>query len=405
MTRHPASPHRLPSRSWRSGSPAEAVTIEDLRAMALRRLPRFSAEYVEGGAEDERTLAGNRAVFDDCEYAPRVLRDVAAPDTGTTLFGTDQPLPLVIAPTGFNGLLWPDGDRVLARAAARAGIPFGQSTVSNATIAHIAGVAGLRHWFQLYCYGPDEVWQALVDTARDQGCEALVVTVDTPILGNREWDRRNFAGVDRLSLSARLDILRHPGWLWHTVLAEGRLPGFPNLEPFAPPGKRDLFGISAWTRANMRREMDWSMLRRIRDRWPRKLIVKGIQHLDDLRLAVDHGADAVVLSNHGGRQLDRARAPLRLVEPARAIVGPDFTLLVDSGFRRGADIAAAIALGADAVLLGRATLYGLAAGGAQGADKALAILAEELRRTLQILGVPRLRDLSTDIFTRRPAER
>jgi (S)-mandelate dehydrogenase len=394
-------PH--PSRRLRvRGGPAKAVTIADLQAMALRRLPRFSAEYLEGGAEDERALDWNRCAFDAYPMAPRVLRDISAVDLGTTVLGQPAALPMAIAPTGFNGLLWPDGDRALARAAARAGIPFGQSTVSNATIGHIAGVSGLRHWFQLYVYGPDTVWQALVDTAAAAGCEALVVTVDTPVLGNREWDRRNYAGVDRLTLSAKADILRHPEWLWRTVLRQGRLPGFPNLEPFAPTGQRDLFGISAWTRANMRTEMDWRLLARIRERWAGKLLIKGIQHLDDLRLAIDAGADGVVLSNHGGRQLDRAATPLHLIAPARAVTGPDFTILVDSGFRRGADIVTALALGANAVLTGRATLYGLAAGGMDGAARAIAILREEMHRTMQILGVTRVADLSPAIFARKP---
>lgn len=386
-------PRRLVSR----GGVARAQTIDDLRAMALRRLPRFSAEYLEGGAEGEHTLHGNRAAFGDYTVVHRVLRDIAAVDLGVDLWGRRMALPFGIAPTGFNGLLWPDGDRVLARAAADAGIPFGQSTVSNATIPHIARVPGLRHWFQLYCYGPDLVWETLVDTAAAQGCEALLVTVDTPVLGNRAWDRRNYAAPAQLSLSARLEALMHPGWLWRTILRPG-MPRFPALEPFAPPGKRDLFGVAAWTAANMRLEMDWAMLGRIRDRWPGKLMVKGVLHLDDLRAAMDAGADGVVLSNHGGRQLDRALAPLHQIAPARAMVGPGFPLLVDSGFRSGADIVMALALGADAVLTGRATLYGLAAGGAEGAARALAILASEARRTMQLLGVTRVSDLSPEIF-------
>lgn len=390
----PARPRR---RHVSHGGPDRAHTIEDLRMMALRRLPRFSAEYLEGGAEDEHALTGNRAAFDDFRLAPRVLRDISTVDLSTTLFGRPMALPFGIGPTGFNGLLWPDGDRALAQAAAEAGVPFGQSTVSNAPIASIAAVPGLRHWFQLYCYGPDEVWQSLVDTARDQGCEALIVTVDTPVIGNREWDRRNYAAPGRISWASKVDTLWHPGWLWRTILRPG-MPRFPNLEPFAPQGQQDLFGVASWSAANMRLEMDWAMLARIRARWPGKLLIKGVQHLDDLRLAVESGADGVVLSNHGGRQVDRAIAPLHLIAPARAAVGPEYPLLVDSGFRRGADVVMAVALGANAVLLGRSTAYGLAAGGQAGAARALAILTEETRRTLQLLGVTRLADLSPAIF-------
>jgi len=392
----------MPTRRHASRGPvARAETIDDLRAMALRRLPRFSAEYLEGGAEDERALHGNRSAFDDYTVVHRVLRDISTVDPGVDLWGRRMALPFAIAPTGFNGLLWPDGDRALALAAAGAGIPFGQSTVSNATIPHIAGVPGLRHWFQLYCYGPDPVWETLVDTAQAQGCEALVVTVDTPVLGNREWDRRNYAAPAQLSLSSRLDALCHPAWLWRTILRPG-MPRFPALEPFAPAGQRDLFGVASWTAANMRTEMDWAMLRRIRDRWPGKLILKGVLHPDDLRAGVDAGADAVVLSNHGGRQLDRSVTPLHMIAPARAVVGPGYPLLVDSGFRRGADIVVARALGADAVLMGRATLYGLAAGGQAGAARAIAILASEVRRALQLLGVTQMADLGPEIFSRRP---
>lgn len=392
------SPLTLPRRRhMASAPPARAQSIEDLRARALRRLPRFSAEYLEGGAEEERTLEGNRTAFDGYRLAPRVLRDISSADLSTTLFGRPMALPFGIGPTGFNGLLWPDGDRALARAAAEAGVPFGQSTVSNASIAHIAAVPGLRHWFQLYCYGPDSVWQSLLDTAQAQGCEALVVTVDTPVLGNREWDRRNYSDAGRISWSARLDAALHPGWLWRTILRPG-MPRFPNLEPFAPEGQRDLFGIAAWSSANMRLEMDWAMLARIRARWPGKLVVKGIQHIGDLRLAAETGADGVVLSNHGGRQVDRAVAPLHLIAPARAAMGPGYPILADSGFRRGSEVVMALALGADAVLLGRATAYGLAAAGQPGAARALAILAEEARRTMQLLGVTRVADLSPEIF-------
>ncbi|MDX5358248.1 MAG: alpha-hydroxy-acid oxidizing protein [Rhodobacterales bacterium] len=388
----------LPRRRHVSTGPvARAQSIEDLRAMALRRLPRFSAEYLEGGAEDERALTGNRAAFDDFRMAPRILRDISSVDLSTTLLGKPMALPFGIGPTGFNGLLWPDGDRALAAAAGAAGIPFGQSTVSNASIAHVASVPGLRHWFQLYCYGPDTVWQSLLDSAQAAGCEALVVTVDTPVIGNREWDRRNYAAPGAPSLSAKLDMLRHPGWLWRTIVQPG-MPRFPNLEPFAPEGQRDLFGVAAWTGANMRLEMDWAMLARIRAYWPGKLIIKGVQHIDDLRLAIEAGADGVVLSNHGGRQVDRAIAPLHLIAPARAATGPDFTILADSGFRRGADVVMALALGANAVLMGRTTAWGLAAGGQPGVARAIAILTEEIRRTMQLLGVTRVADLSPEIF-------
>ncbi|MFN8923927.1 MAG: alpha-hydroxy acid oxidase [Rhodospirillales bacterium] len=377
---------------------ARALTIADLRAIALRRLPRVSAEYLEGGAEEEITLAGNRRAFDARTFRPRVLVDVSRVDLARDLLGDRSALPFAIAPTGFNGLLWPRGDVALARAAAAAGIPCGQSTVSNASIADVAGAAaGLRHWFQLYVLGEDAVWRGLVAEAEARGSRALLVTVDTATHGNREWDKRNYLGGFTPTLAARIEMLRHPGWLRSILLKEG-WPRFVNLEPFVPGPKRDLYTVAAWSLANMRPATDWRTIEAIRAAWPRKLVVKGVQHPDDVRRARDAGADGVVLSNHGGRQLDRAAAPIRLVAEARALVGPDFSILVDSGFRRGTEIVQALALGADGVLLGRAMLYGLAAGGEAGVARAIAILAEEVRRTMALLGLTALDQLSPSVF-------
>jgi (S)-mandelate dehydrogenase len=388
-----------PRRSFAVGRDlARALTIADLRAMALARLPRVSAEYLEGGAEEEITLATNRRAFDDLAFQPRVLRDVSAMDLSRTLLGEPSALPFAIAPTGFNGLLWPRGDLALARAAAAAGIPCGQSTVSNATIADVAAAGdGLAHWFQLYVLGDDTVWRRLVAQAEASGCRALLVTVDTATHGNREWDRRNYSHGFTPSLASRIEMLRHPGWLWRILLREGR-PGFVNLEQFVPEGQRDLYSVARWSLAAMRPATDWNTIAAIRAAWPRKLVIKGVQHPDDVRRAVEVGADGVVLSNHGGRQLDRAAAPVRLIGRARAVAGPGFTILVDSGFRRGAEIVQALALGADGVLLGRAMLYGLAAGGEAGVARAIAILGEEVRRTLALLGLASCAALSPDVF-------
>lgn len=391
-----------PGRAFVAGrDPARALTIGDLRAMALRRLPRVSAEYVEGGAEGEVALAGNRRAFDDLSFRPRVLVDVARVDLSRDILGERSALPFAVAPTGFNGLLWPKGDLALARAAAAAGIPFGQSTVSNATIADVAAAApDLRHWFQLYVIGEEAVWRGLVAEAEARGCRALVVTVDGPVHGNREWDKRNYAGAFTPTLAARIEMLRHPGWLRAILMGDG-WPRFVNLEPFVPGPKRDLYTVAAWSIANLRPATDWRTLEAIRAAWPRKLVIKGIQHPDDLVRAREVGADGVVLSNHGGRQLDRAAPPIRLLPEARARVGRDFPILIDSGFRRGTEIVQALALGADGVLLGRAMLYGLAAGGEAGAARAIAILAEEVRRTMALLGVTTVDALTPEVFAPR----
>lgn len=388
---------RFPPRAHLGrGDLARAESIGDLRAMAMRRLPRFSAEYLEGGADEEKALERNRTAFDRWIFKPRVLRDQTQRDTGRTIFGRRSALPFAIAPTGFNGMLWHKGDLCLARAAAAAGIPFGQSTVSNVRVAEAAAIEGMRHWFQLYVFGPDEVWQELLRRADEAGSEAVLFTVDTHVVGNREWDRRNYARPLELTWRNKLDMLAHPTW-FAQVLGPG-IPKFANLEDFVPAAQRDAMGIARWVGANQRLDLDWNLVARLRAAWPRKLVLKGIQHEDDVRRAVDAGVDGIVLSNHGGRQMDRAVAPIELVAAARAIAGPDFCILVDSGFRRGTEIMQAIALGADAVLLGRATLYGLAAGGEAGVARAIEILRTEIDRNLALLGINAVDELNPDML-------
>jgi len=302
---------RFPRRAFQR-DPARAETIDDLRAIAMRRLPRFSAEYLEGGAEQEMTLRRNRESFDRHVFRPRVLRNVDNRDLGRTVFGRRMALPIAISPTGFNGMLWHEADLCLARAAAAAGIPFSQSTVSNIRVGDIGAVPGLRHWWQLYVFGPDEVWRGLVARADAAGCEALLLTVDTHVLGNREWDRRNYVRPLELSLRSKLDMLAHPTW-FAQVLGRG-LPRFLNLEEFVPEAQRGGFGIARWIGANQRESLDWDLVAEIRKAWPRKLVVKGIQNEEDVRLALKAGVDGIVLSNHGGRQLDRAPRLLLLDE-------------------------------------------------------------------------------------------
>jgi (S)-mandelate dehydrogenase len=386
-----------PQRAFYKGRDlARAQTIADLRAMAMQRLPRFSAEYLEGGAEEEITMRRNRSAFDAQVFKPRVVRDVSQRDLSRVVLGQKRSLPFAIGPTGFNGLLWDQGDHALARAAAKAGIAFGQSTTSNRSVEAFGDIPNLAHWFQLYLFGDDTIFPQIIAAADRAQCEALIVTVDSPVLGNREWDRRNYRlGLD-LSWSAKFDMLMHPGWMAR-ILRQG-FPPFPNLEPFIPAPDRNLFGVARWCAKHHRSAISWQNIATIRKLWPRKLIIKGVQHEDDLRMCIEAGADGVVLSNHGGRQLDRAVAPVELIAPARAVAGPNFTILVDSGFRRGTEIVQALALGADAVLLGRATLYGLAAGGEAGVTRAIEILATEIDRTIGMLGLTRVEDLSPAIF-------
>jgi (S)-mandelate dehydrogenase len=386
----------MPRRTRSTTGLERALSIADLRQMALQRLPRVNAEYLEGGAEDEHTLYGNRSAFDSLVFSPRVLRGVSSVDTGRTILGRRHPLPFGIAPTGFNGLLWHQGDHEIARAAAHANIPFSQSTVSNAAVADFAGVKGLRHWYQLYLYGDEGIWSQLIAQAAQAGCDVLMLTVDSPVHGHREWDRRNYRSGFSPTLSSKIDMMCHPRWMWQ-VMRHG-LPSFPNLAQFLPEHRRDLYSVAAWALANQVPGADWSTVARVRALWPGKLLIKGVGNVRDVCLAQDAGLDGVVISNHGGRQLDRSASPMNILLNARKSVGKDFTLLVDSGFRRGAEIIQALALGADAVLLGRATLYGLAAGGQAGVQRAIDLLAAEIARTLALLGVRSVDELDSEIF-------
>jgi (S)-mandelate dehydrogenase len=367
----------------------QALTVAELRAIAHRRLPSFVLEYVEGGAEDEVTLRRNRQAFDDIAFVWKTLTDVSRRDMSVEIFGKRQPMPLAIAPTGSAGLIAKRGDVALARAAAAAGIPFIQSTVSTLKVETVAAEAGGRHWMQLYMLRDRAVTEAIVARAAEAGCEALVLTTDTVVFGNREWDRRHYVRPDKLRFTSKLSVLTHPRWALAVLIPNG-VPVFENLVEFLPAGK----GNPVETRAFLVQQMDASITFRdiawLRRLWPRKLVVKGILDEADARRAADSGADGIVVSNHGGRQLDGAVAPIQVLPKIVAAVGGRVCVMIDGGFRRGTDVVKAVALGADLVLLGRATLYGLAAGGEAGAAHVLSILGEEIDRTIGILGATSL---------------
>lgn len=401
----PAVLGRTPWRRFYNGDDlARAVTIEDLRAMAHRRLPRFVLEYLEGGAEDEATLARNEAALAEWHFAHRSLIDVSRRDVSTLLFGKRMALPVAIAPTGLNALFWPHADLRLAEAAAAAGIPFAQSTMSNDPMEQVARVPGLRYWWQLYVFGPVDIHNKLIDRARDAGCEALIVTVDAQIFGNREWDERTTSDPKRLTWGAKFDVLRHPAWFAEGMLSHG-MPRFDNVIEFVPEDSRGFFDSAYWIRSQMDRALSWETVARIRERWPGKLILKGLLNVADIVRAAEQGIDAVAISNHGGRQLDWAVAPLDILPAARHAVGDRIALIVDGGIRRGTDIVKALVLGADAVFVGRAPLYGVAAGGRAGAGRALEILRTELDRDFGLLGVPSITKINADLLrsiARRP---
>ena len=383
-----------PRRRFYTGTNLDqAVTVEDLRAMAHRRLPGFVLEYLEAGGEDEAALARNIAALAEWRFLHRSLVDVSHRDVSTTLFGRKMTIPVIVAPTGLNELFWPHADLRLAEAAAEVGIPFAQSTMSNDGMSRVARVPRLRYWWQLYVFGPPEVRETLIERARNAGCEALIVTVDAQIYGNREWHKRTTAGPKSLSWSSKVDALMHPRWFARGMLTHG-MPRFENVIEFLPKDRRGFFDSAHWIRSQMDRALSWDTIARIRERWPRKLVIKGLLSVEDIARAAEIGADAVAISNHGGRQLDWAVAPLDLLPAARQAVGDRITILVDGGMRRGTDVIKALALGADAVLAGRAMLYGVAAAGKDGAKRALDILREEILRDLGLLGVPSIAELT-----------
>lgn len=371
----------------------DAINIEDLRAIAQRRLPRFVFTYVDGGAEDEVTLRGNREVFARLRLRPRTLVDVSARDVSTSLLGSPSALPVVVGPTGLNGLCWRDGDMELARAASRAGVPFAMSTVSMSLVEDIARAAPGRLWLQAYVFSERRITGALIRRALDAGFEGLVLTSDFPVAGKRERDwRTGLLPAQRFTLATKLDMLMHPRWL---ATVATRRPRFVNVERELPAGQ----DVNAFVGHGMfDPSFSWDDLRRYRELWPRKLLLKGLLRADDAERAVAAGVNGLVLSNHGGRQLDGAISAVEALPEIVRAVGGRAAILVDGGVRRGSDIAKAIALGAEGVILGRAPVYGLGAGGMAGVSRALEILADEFDRTLALTGCRSVAELSADLI-------
>ena len=373
---------------------ADALNIDELREIARRRVPRFAFDYVDGGSEDEQTLRGNRAAFERLRFRPRTLVDVSVRDTSTTILGESAAFPAVVGPTGLNGLQWPDGDAVIARAAAAAGLPFAMSTVSMSYIEDIAEATAGRLWLQAYVFRQREISDRLIDRAESGGCEAMIITSDFPMAGKRERDLRSgLLPNQEFPLRTTLDILMHPWWVLQVMR---RKPRFVNVERELGPGSN----VNSFVGHNMfDPSLDWDDLARFRDRWKRKLLLKGVLRADDAERAATIGVDGVWLSNHGGRQLDSAISAVEALPEVKAAVGQRVAVIVDGGVRRGADIAKAVALGAAAVALGRAPVYGLAAGGQAGAQHALHILRDEFDRTLALTGCRGVADLTPDLLT------
>jgi isopentenyl diphosphate isomerase/L-lactate dehydrogenase-like FMN-dependent dehydrogenase len=378
-------------------SVAKAYNIFDLRKMALKRVPKGLFEFVDRGTEDEVALRNNRAVFERIRLKPRTLVDVSKRSQEVTLFGKKHKMPLVIAPTGTAGLMWYEGEIALARAAAEAGIPFTLATGSMTAMEKVAEQAGGTLWFQLYMWPDRSLSHKLVERARAAGYEALVVTVDGVLPGNREYNLRSgFTIPFTFTRGNIIDVLLHPRWLIGVLGRYLLTTGMPRYQNY-PTDIKYRITAGPMGRSSMRNDsLNWDDLRALRKMWPHRLLVKGLLHPQDAVTAADCGADGVIVSNHGGRNLDTVISPIEALPEVVDAVGKRVTVLVDSGFRRGTDVAKALAMGAQAVMIGRSTLYGVAAGGEEGARRAISLFRGEIDRVIALLGCNTIGDLSTE---------
>jgi L-lactate dehydrogenase (cytochrome) len=369
-----------------------ALTIDDLRAIAKRRIPRAVFDYADGAAEEEISIARARQAFQDIEFHPSILRGTADVDTTCEVFGGPSALPFGIAPTGFTRLMQTEGEVAGASAAGAAGIPFSLSTVGTTSIEEVkaANPAG-RNWLQLYIMRDREISYGLARRAAAAGFDTLLFTVDTPVAGARLRDKRNgFSIPPKLTLSTVASAIPRPRW-WIDFLTTPKLQ-FASLTSTGGTVGQLIDGVFDPT-------ISFADLDAIRTLWPGKIVVKGVQTLEDARELADLGVTGIVLSNHGGRQLDRAPVPFHLLPTVAREVGKDLEIAIDTGVMCGADIVASVALGAKFVLVGRAYLYGLMAGGREGVDRAIAILRDQTERTMKLLGVAALNELTTSHVT------
>ena len=371
---------------------AKAASVADLRRLAQRRLPRGVFDYIDGGAEDERTLSDNVSAFANVSFRPRVLRGLSDVRIGSSILGNTLEYPLILAPTGFTRIADPQGELAVARSAARAGLPYTLSTLSTRSIEEVRSVSDGRLWFQVYAWRDRGLLKEMIDRAAAARFEALVLTVDTAVLGRRERDiRHGFSLPPTIGLKTIVDGVRHPSWTWSFIRSEpirfanviGREVG-----DGASPVRLSDYINTQFDSGLSWRDVDW-----LRSVWDGPVVLKGVQTVEDARLAVKVGVEAIALSNHGGRQLDGAPAILGLVAPVSDAVGGEIEIICDGGIRRGSDIVKAVALGASAAMAGRAYLYGLGAAGDMGVDRVLEWFRNDLIRTLNLIGVSSFEEL------------
>ncbi|MGI9613002.1 MAG: alpha-hydroxy acid oxidase [Acidimicrobiales bacterium] len=380
---------------------ARAADVGDLRRIAKRRLPAGVFDYIDGGAEDELSLERNVSGFRRLELRPRVLRDVAKIDTTTTILGKPRPLPLVLSPTGFTRIADPQGELAVARSAARLGIPYSLSTMGTRSIEEVASVSNGPLWFQVYTWKDRGLVKDLLARAADADYEAIILTVDTAVLGRRERDvRRGYTLPPKVGLDTILDGILHPSWTVDFLRNDPIKFASVSSNNDADDGSSAV-SLSEYINSQFDPALSWADVEWLQSVWDGPIVLKGIQTVADAKLAVDAGVDAIALSNHGGRQIDGAPSIIELVEPVAQEVGGSIEILCDGGLRRGSDIVKALALGATACMAGRAYLYGLGAAGERGVDHVLQFLVEGMERTMALSGTQQVSDISRELVAWR----
>jgi L-lactate dehydrogenase (cytochrome) len=376
---------------------ARAASVDDLRRIARRRLPRGCFDYIDGGAEDERTMNANVSAFATTMFRPRVLRGLHDITVSRDLLGAPVDFPLVLAPTGFTRIADPAGELAVARAAERAGLPYTLSTLSTRSIEEVRAASGGRLWFQVYAWRDRGLVEEMIRRAAAAGYEALVLTVDTAVFGRRERDiRRGFSLPPKIGPSTLLDGLLHPAWTWAFVRSEPIR--FANVVGRDVGDGSSPVTLADYINSQFDPALSWDDVDWLRSVWDGAIVIKGIQCVEDAVIAADIGVEAIALSNHGGRQLDGSPATFSLVAPVADAVGGRTEIICDGGVRRGSDIVKALAAGATACMAGRAYLYALGAGGQLGVDTLLAWWREDMRRTMSLIGAGSISELDRTLL-------
>tara|TARA_B100000945_G_C20384417_1_gene598922 strand:- start:27 stop:1289 length:1263 start_codon:yes stop_codon:yes gene_type:complete len=383
---------------------SKVADVGDLRRLAKKRLPGGCFDYIDGAAQDEVTAASNVASFGNYFFRPRVLRDVANVDTRTTFLGEEIPFPVMIAPTGFDRIADSQGELAVARAAERAGIPYSLSTMGTRSIEEIADVSEGRKWFQVYVWRDKPLLKEMLERAAAANYEGIMITVDTAVLGRRERDvRRGFSLPPKVGLGTIIDGALHPRWTWDFLRSEPIQ--FANVKGSSIVGDGSTpVTLSDYINSQFDPALSWDDVEWFRENWSGLVMIKGVQTVEDAKIGAAMGLDGVILSNHGGRQLDYAPSPIDLVAPVADAVGGETTIVCDGGVRRGSDIVKAVAMGADACMIGRAYFYALGAAGERGVDWVLDFLRAGVEHTMVLSGASSIAELNRDLIEVRACE-